>query len=188
MPSGLLLSCGAGENALRLSDCHKMSMVQTFHGHSSQVLAVASLDENRFASGGEDGTVKLWDVRSGHTPTTSLTLSHTITSLTTHNSQLACSTTAGSCHLMVRSNSKLNVLDSYAPSNNECRSIRYSPCGSWLLSGSYSGEVCLANSSSLLWQPICSHRDKVIQCRWHRSGYLIATTGADKTARLWRLH
>ena len=31
-------------------------------------------------------------------------------------------------------------------------------------------------------KPICSDHDKVIQCRWHQSSSLIASTGADKTA------
>ena len=187
MPSGLLLSCGAGGNGLRLSDCQQGSAVQTFHGHSSQVLAVTSLDEHRFASGGEDGTVKLWDVRCSSNPTSSLSLPQAVTSLSSHSNHLACSTTAGACHLIEMS-SGLSLQNSFSPSTSECRSIRYSSSGSWLLTGSYSGEVGLAHSFSFLWQPICSHNDKVIQCRWHPSGSLIATTGADKTARVWKLH
>lgn len=186
MSSGLLASCGAGDSALRLSDCQKMSVVQVFHGHNCQVLAVSVVDEHRFASGGEDGSVKLWDVRSKN-PAAAFSLSHSITSLSTHADQLACSTSAGTCHIFCLATG-LSRLDSYTPSTNECRSIRYSPCGSWLLTGSYSGEVCLAISSSLLWQPLCSHQDKVIQCRWHSTGSLVATSGADKTARLWKLH
>ena len=186
MPSGLLLSCGAGDNALRLSDCQRMSGVQTLRGHGSQVLSVAVVDEHRIASGGEDGTIKLWDVRS-NSSTASFSLPHSITSLSTRDHHLICSTTSGTCHMFCLTTG-LTQLDSYNPSKNECRSIRYSPCGSWLLTGSYSGEVCLALSSSLLWQPLCSHQDKVIQCRWHCSGSVIASTGADKTARLWFLH
>lgn len=186
MPTGLLLSCGIGGNGLRLSDCQQKSTVQTFHGHSSQILAVTSLDEHRFASGGEDATVKLWDVRCSSSPTSSLSFSHAVTSLSSHDNLLACSTTAGTCHLIDMS-SGLSLQNTFSPTKDECRSIRYSPNGSWIMTGSYSGEVSLAHSSSLYWQPVCKHTDKVIQCRWHTSGSLIATAGADKTARVWKL-
>jgi WD40 repeat protein len=39
----------------------------TLHGHLGAVLAVASSSKGQFASGGEDGTLRLWDGRSGAT-------------------------------------------------------------------------------------------------------------------------
>lgn len=114
-----------------------MSMVQNFHGHSSQdlVLALALLG----------GTMKLWDmIHSGHKPTTSLTLSltHTITSLTTHDNWPAC---VFHYRWIMSSNAFFLAV----------QTASFILLDRWL----YSGEVYLSNFSFLLWNPICSHRD-----------------------------
>lgn len=49
----------------RLSSAEKAAVAQTFAGHVKAVTMVKTFGAHNFASSGEDGTIRLWDVRSG---------------------------------------------------------------------------------------------------------------------------
>ena len=148
----------------------------------AQVLSVVPIDSNTVVSGG--GCVKIWDIRS-HSAAHVITMPHPVTSLTYCHSNLACSTTSGDCHTLSLSTN--TTVSRWRPHISECRSIRYSPCGKYLLTSSYDKTVCLTNTSTMQYTTLCCHNNKVIQSRWHPSGSVIATTSADKTASFWRL-
>jgi DNA excision repair protein ERCC-8 len=63
--SHLLVACGTQHPAVRLVDLRSGANVHSLAGHRGPVLAVSwsTVDENVLASGGSDGTVRLWDVR-----------------------------------------------------------------------------------------------------------------------------
>uniref|UniRef100_A0A6G1SHK0 WD repeat-containing protein 47 n=1 Tax=Aceria tosichella TaxID=561515 RepID=A0A6G1SHK0_9ACAR len=63
--SSKLLSAGAGEYEIHLTDCNVMKPVQTFAGHESTVMSLTSCEDSTdlFVSGSLDGTIRLWDVR-----------------------------------------------------------------------------------------------------------------------------
>lgn len=60
-----LLSAGAGDFAIHLTDCNTMKPVQVFKGHESTIMSLTSCDgsPDLFVSGSLDGTIRLWDVR-----------------------------------------------------------------------------------------------------------------------------
>jgi WD40 repeat protein len=58
-----LVSC-AGDGKCYSWDVEKRSIVSAFPGHVDGVYAVASLGPNKFASGGEDGVVRIWDSKT----------------------------------------------------------------------------------------------------------------------------
>lgn len=185
MPDGRLVSCGAGDHSVLVTDCHTLQRQASLCAHSEQVLALTALDENTLASGGIDGVVRLWDLRSSSSPSLSLPISRPITSLSAYEQSLACATQDGQCQIWTLATRTCRGLAN--PHSNECRSIRYSPDGRWLLSGAYDDFVCLIRSSDLCWKQVCSHSNKVIQCRWHPSGTAMASSSADQKACLWAL-
>lgn len=60
-----LLSAGAGDYQIHLTDCSVMKPMQTFAGHESTVMSLTSCQSstNLFVSGSLDGTIRLWDTR-----------------------------------------------------------------------------------------------------------------------------
>lgn len=185
LPSGQLVSGGTGSPSLVVSDCKALKMVGSLPGHTKQVLSLSCLGGSAVISGGDDQTVRLWDLMQFQCVHT-LPVDDTATSLSTHDHQLAVAMADGSCSIYDTRNWK--SLGSFQPHSSECRSVRYSPDGRWLLTGSYDESMGLTETASLEWVELAQHQDKVIQVRWHPGGKYCASTSADKTASFWALH
>ena len=67
MPGGqTLVSAGAGDDQIFLADCNTGQVVQVRSGHVGHVMCVGTWqDSHMFVSGGQDGHVLFWDIRSG---------------------------------------------------------------------------------------------------------------------------
>lgn len=60
-----VLYAGAGDNAIRLMEIERPDkIISTFFGHSEYINELAVQSEHVFLSSSEDGSVRLWDVRS----------------------------------------------------------------------------------------------------------------------------
>ena len=184
LEDGYLISGGTGDCALKLSQCASLQCVHSFLGHTEEILAVCPLEGTQVASGGADRTVRLWDTRQ-HSQAGTLRLPSGVGSLTSFQTHLAAATLAGEC--LVYDRRTLTLLSTVQPHTDECRSVSYSPEGSWLLTGSYDGQVTLVCTQSMEWKVVRHEGDKVIQCRWHSSPQLFSTTGAQKRACFWAL-
>lgn len=65
--SNLVISAGAGDNEINVTDCNSMKVSQVLRGHEAAIMSVRCFNtssENTFATGSLDGTIRLWDLRS----------------------------------------------------------------------------------------------------------------------------
>ena len=179
-----LVACGNGSRPLQLLDVERFVVTQDFKSTESLLLSVTPIDTNTFICGGEKGSVVIWDVRCMTSSSLLHSFSHPVTSLSAHEDELACSTSSGTCYnISLKSSS---IIKEWSPHSEECRSIRHSPDGGWILSSSYDGSVVLSDAGSYQCLVVTRFSNKVIQSRWDTTGGLFACTSADKTVSFWK--
>lgn len=187
-----LLSGGAGERNLVLSDVRKQVALQTFEGHRGKpschcssvrpmlfflghVYALHSWERNCFVSAGDDGTCRLWDARqvapvhslparSSASPVASVAVNFS-------GEILAAGYEDAFCLLYdLRTRRNLQI---YQPHADQVRSVRFAGRTNVLLSASYDKQVILTNldgrsdlTKPLVHSKVATHSDKIIQARW----------------------
>lgn len=59
----MLLSGGAGDCQVYLTDVDKQKTVKTFAGHQGHIYSLFTWDSYNFVSASQDGTTRVWDIR-----------------------------------------------------------------------------------------------------------------------------
>jgi len=188
-----LASAGAGDCKVYLTEAHSGRTVRGMAGHSSPVLALARWPGSVFASGSQDKTVRLWDVRSG-TCAKLVQFASPVSSLDVDpgGRLLASGHEDGSVLLYDVRGGRL--LQSFRPHSAEVRSTRVSaPNAFYLLTGGYDGRLVLTDLQGDLTRGqlpsvvVAEHADKVTCGRWHPLDFSFVSASADRTCTLWAL-
>ena len=172
-----LISAGAGQAQIFLTDCTSGEVVQTRQGHAGPALSLHSWEDSPvFVSGGQDGEVVFWDCRTSEavhrvrpdreegaeaSPVNSVCVDPTGRLLVTGHQD-------GTCRLQdIRGRRHLQTLRQHS---GEVRSARLSPPATHLLSVGYDGNLVLTDLQgdiTLDRQSITvgRHEDKVVSVR-----------------------
>jgi len=201
-----LVSGGAGDCQVYVTDCTTSSVVQVKTGHSEHILSVFSWGEGSpiFVSGSQDKTIRFWDTRTkGCVQMVSYESRQQQGSL-----DLLSGSPVSSCcvdpsgRLLVSGHEDASCtlydirghrfLQSFSVHSSDVRSVRLSPSSFYLLSTSYDRTVVLTDLQGNLTNPlpsleVASHRDKVITGRWHPQQCSFLSTSADKTSTVWAI-
>ncbi|RVE49610.1 hypothetical protein evm_005742 [Chilo suppressalis] len=196
--TSLLVSGGAGDCKIYVTDCATGKTFQALSGHSGHVLSLYNWGGAMFVSGSQDKTVRFWDLRTGgcvnviSPPTGHPSKGSAVASLAVDPSGrlLVCGHDDGSCALHDVRGSR--ALQRFTPHAGDVRSVRFSPGAYYLLTAGYDGRVVLTDlqgdlTCALPSVPVARHPDKVISARWHPDDFSFLSTSADKTAVLWTI-
>lgn len=198
-PSGTtLISAGAGDCSIYLTDCQQGQPVHAMAGHTGHVLSLYTWSGHMLASGSQDNTVRLWDVRTPRC----IQIIGSPGSDSGEGSGAAAVAVDPSGRLLASGHEDSSImlydihggrpLQTFKSHSSDIRSLRFSPQNFYLMSGSYDCTIKLANLQADITQAVPSatiaeHRDKVIQCRWHPSELSFLTSSADRTVTLWAM-
>ena len=191
-----LLSGGAGDCRIHLTDCRTGTSIQSYSGHAGHVYALSDAGGSIFVSGSQDKTVRLWDVRSS----TCIALVQSpppgsaaaAVSVDASGQLLAVGQEDGACVLWdIRAGGR-GLVQAFRPHASDIRSARFTAQALYLLTASYDKRIILTDLHGDLTQPLPSvvvgqHDDKIIQTRWHPSQLAFVSTSADKQAVCWAL-
>ncbi|XP_050683729.1 WD repeat-containing protein 47 isoform X4 [Leptidea sinapis] len=196
--ASLLVSGGAGDCKIYVTDCATGKPFQSLGGHSGHVLSLYNWGGAMFVSGSQDKTVRFWDLRTGgcvnviSPPAGHPGKGSAVASLAVDPSGrlLVCGHDDGSCALHDVRGSR--ALQRFTPHSSDVRSVRFSPGAYYLLTAGYDGRVVLTDlqgdlTCPLPSVPVARHPDKVISARWHPDDFSFLSTSADRTAVLWTI-
>ncbi|XP_033221864.1 WD repeat-containing protein 47 isoform X2 [Belonocnema kinseyi] len=197
--SSLLISGGAGDCKIYVTDCATGTPFQALSGHSGHVLTLYNWGGAMFVSGAQDKTVRFWDLRTRGCV-------NMVTPATVPGSRVGsavasvCVDPSGRLLVSGHEDSSCVLFDirggrtvqCFKPHASDIRSIRFSPSAYYLLTGGYDNKLVLTDLQGDLTMPLPSvvvaqHQDKVISGRWHPTEFSFLSTSADKTATLWAL-
>lgn len=167
-----------------------VSLLHTLTGHSGRAASIAvSFDGKTLASGGDDNTIKLWDLGTGE-------LLHTLAGESGRVLTIALSpdgqTLASSHKTSDRSCIKIwhpgtgELLRTLTGHNKWIYSLAISPDGKTLVSGGYKIKIWdLTTGESL--QTLAGHKQWVYSLAISPDGQTLASSGGDKTIKIWDL-
>ncbi|XP_038046885.1 WD repeat-containing protein 47-like isoform X2 [Patiria miniata] len=192
----VLVSGGAGDCSIYVTDCGRAQTIHAMAGHSGHVLSLYCWGAHMLVSGSQDNTVRLWDLRTPRciqvigTPGSDSGQGTAAATVCVDPSGrlLASGHEDNSCLLYDIHGGR--VVQTYQKHKGEVRSMRFSPEALYLMSGSYDGTVLISDLQGDLTKPLPSsvaaeHNDKVIQCRWHPTDFTFLSSSADRTVSLW---
>ncbi|XP_063911116.1 WD repeat-containing protein 47 isoform X3 [Zophobas morio] len=197
--SSLLISGGAGDCKIYVTDCATGTPFQALSGHTGHILSLYTWGGAMFVSGSHDKTVRFWDLRTRGC--VNMVTPCTIPG-TRQGSPVASLCVDPSGRLLVSGHEDSSCVlydirggrsvQCFKPHSADVRSIRFSPSAYYLLSAGYDNKLVLTDLQGDLTLPLPSvvvaqHQDKVISGRWHPSEFSFLSTSADKTATLWAL-
>ncbi|XP_044270804.1 WD repeat-containing protein 47 isoform X3 [Tribolium madens] len=197
--SSLLISGGAGDCKIYVTDCATGTPFQALSGHTGHILSLYTWGGAMFVSGSHDKTIRFWDLRTRGCV-------NMVTPCTVPGSRQGspvaslCVDPSGRLLVSGHEDSSCVLYDirggrsvqCFKPHSADVRSIRFSPSAYYLLSAGYDNKLVLTDLQGDLTLPLPSvvvaqHQDKVISGRWHPSEFSFLSTSADKTATLWAL-
>mmetsp|Transcript_3091 Transcript_3091/g.7974 ORF Transcript_3091/g.7974 Transcript_3091/m.7974 type:complete len:176 (-) Transcript_3091:27-554(-) len=161
--------------------------VSSFVGHVDHIQALdVAPTRDLFATGGRDGVVRLWDLRTDTEVAVMPQPSDEVFSLhfDLNSTVLAAGYGVGNAHLWdLRSH---RIFHTFGHHKEQCRSAEFSPDGKWLLTTSFDSTVAIVqvDDDSNLTR-LTDHTDRVVQASWHGIMPWILSCGVDKSVRLW---
>ncbi|XP_063227268.1 WD repeat-containing protein 37 isoform X2 [Bacillus rossius redtenbacheri] len=197
--SSLLISGGAGDCKIYVTDCATGTPFQALSGHSGHVLSLYNWGGAMFVSGSQDRTVRFWDLRTRGcvnmvTPATmaSSKAGSPVAAVCVDPSGRLLVSGHEDCSCVLYDIRGCRSVQGFKPHSADVRSIRFSPSAYYLLTAGYDNKLVLTDLQGDLTLPLPSvvvaqHQDKVISGRWHPSEFSFLSTSADKTATLWAL-
>jgi WD40 repeat protein len=191
-PDGKRIAAASGERwttgSIRLYDTHSGAEIMPLRdGHPGQIHSIAfSSDGRQIVSGGQDETVRIWNVATG-------TVEKTLTGHENRVNSVAFSpdgrrVVSGSNDKTIKIwNTATGALEkTLTGDENGVDSVTFSPDGKRIVSGGYGGSLRVWDALS--GTPLLSlhgHSEHVLDVSVSPDGKCIASCGRDKTIRIW---
>jgi len=170
------------------------TLIDTLSGHQDWVNTISfSPNSELLASGGEDSTVRLWQINREGGKEVKIIQDHQdiITDVSFSSDGKYLATAAGNGMVKLWQTSNSNLIKSY-PHQTQINSLSFSPDGKLLAVATIDGKVNIWNRDGTLQQTLTGHNGEVLDTKFapnliNNQRYELASTSVDKTIRLWQV-
>jgi WD40 repeat protein/serine/threonine protein kinase len=185
-PDGRTFAAVDGGGWLRVWDAASLRLLARPRAHEGGAYAAAfSPDGSVVATGGRDGSVKLFPV-GAEAPTRTFAVGHPVRAVafSPDGQRLATGDIGNQVRLWeVASGRPLATL---APHGAQVRGLAFSADGRWLASGSWDTTARIWDARTLaLKATLRGHTDTINKLAFSPDGELLATAASDRTVRVW---
>ncbi|MEV4622938.1 caspase family protein [Asanoa sp. NPDC049573] len=186
-PDGRLLAAATGERVVVFDVGSGEPVGEPLIGHRHLVLAVRfTPDGRRLATGGADGSVRIWDAETRQREFPVLA-PHTrwvrAVAFNPDGTRLAGASDDGAVSLWNLAQGSRPIPGPRFDQSLYC--LAYSPDGRWLATGGADHLVHLCRPGRTV--SLRGHADHVLSLAYHPDGLFLASGGRDRTVRLWDL-
>ncbi|PAV85819.1 hypothetical protein WR25_11345 [Diploscapter pachys] len=184
-----LVSGGAGNCHINLTDCNSGQLLTTLRGHSAPILGLYTWDgRTNFVSCSQDKTIRFWDIRTNEpvniiTPATNKSQTAPVTSVCVDPSGQVLVSGHEDASVVLYDINGGRVLQTFRPHGDEVRTVRLSNAAYYLLSASYDKRIVITDMrgdlmAPLMYLPVAEHTDKIIQCSVWRNSMAVLSKAA----------
>ncbi len=188
---GLLASVG-GDDDVKIWNSDDGTLFKKLSGHTDRVQAVAfsPVDGQILVSGGEDHSVRIWDIRQAEEPLQTLEGHNGWTraiAISPDGKKIASGSYDHTIKLWdMHTGQCLDTLKRPEGHTDRVRAVAFSPDGQTLASGSYDSTIRLWNVHTAKCQQVLQgHTDWVWSIAFSADGKILASGSNDQTVRLW---
>lgn len=183
-------SGGSADKNINMWDTESGKRINTLIGHEKDINSLKfSVDENTqiklIGSCGIDNNILFHDYRTNSAVKEVKITNHGEINDITFSNDFICSV-HNDGFLCLYSNIKQSLIGEYKISNKEIRTVNFSKDGKFLMTASFDNKISIfdINNEMKLVKSL-EHDDRAVNCRWHPDKPIIASSSADKTARIW---
>ena len=184
-------SGGSGDTNIYMWDTESGKRINSLNGHEKDINSLKfSVDDNcqikLLGSCGNDNNVCFHDFRTNNPVKKIKIENHGEINDITFSNDFVCSVHNDGYICLYNNNISQNIVKEFKVSNKEIRAINFSKDGKFLLTASFDNKICIFDiNDEMKMVKSLAHDDRAVNCKWHPNKPIIASSSADKTARIW---